>query len=63
MFVLKNDVQAYIMYNQKKLALEILVCSKNYPRGLSDYPGGDKMFIENGSNVRVCDPSRGRTSF
>jgi hypothetical protein len=34
MFVLKNDVQAYIMYNQKKLALEILVCSKNYPRGI-----------------------------
>jgi hypothetical protein len=54
--ILKNDVQAYLTHNLKELALEILACSKRLSQR-------DKMFIENGSNVRICDPSRGRTSF
>jgi hypothetical protein len=32
-------------------AFEVSICFKNYPGGLSDYPGGDKMFVENISSV------------
>jgi len=56
LFTMKINVQ------HQKLALEISVCSENYPRGLSDYPDGDKMFVENVSSVQKYDPSRGRTA-